>query len=97
MSKLFYFIHKDGTINLGRYTSKYIRKVLEPSGTISIYYASDNPDLVNSGIPGGIMFFGLNGNNPLYIDRRVLNSECTCKINVFYKKGKYVMKIKAIK
>lgn len=99
LSDNFYFIKKNGTINLGRFSSKYIRNVLEPSGTIAIYYATDNPDLVEHGIPGGIMFFSFNGNNnPLYIDKRVLmNSECTCKVNVFKKGDKYVMKIKAVK
>ena len=96
LSDNYYYVNKDGSINLGRFSSKYVRKVLEPSGSVAIYYATDNPDLVDQGIPGGIMFFSFNGNNPLYVDNKVLNGECTCKINVFRKGDKHVMKIKAI-
>lgn len=97
LSDNFYFIKKNGTINLGRFSSKYIRNVLEPSGTIAIYYATDNHNLVEQGIPGGIMFFSFNGNNPLYVDKRVLDSDCTVKVNVYKKGGRFVMKIKPVK
>lgn len=97
LSNNFYFIKKNGIINLGRFSSKHIRNVLEPSGTIAIYYATDNTDLVEQGIPGGIMFFSFNGNNPLYVDKRVFTADCTVKVNVYKKKDKCIMKIKPVK
>ena len=99
MSKIsdqYYVIKKNGDINLGRFPSRYIRKLLESSSSIQIYYQRSNSHLIKKGIPDGILFFGLHGNK-LVVDEDIFNTECICKVNVFNKKGKYVMKIKAVK
>ena len=98
ISAQYYFL-KNGTANLGRFPSRHIRKILEPSGIIAMYYSTDTPNLVERGIPGGILFFNLEEgvNNPLYVDKEVFTTDCTCKVNVFMKKDKYIMKIKVVK
>ena len=100
MSKIsdqYYVIKKNGDINLGRFPSRYIRKLLEPSSSIQMYYQRSDSRLIKEGIPDGILFFGLHGNNKLVVDDDIFTTECICKVNVFNKKGKYVMKIKAVK
>lgn len=98
ISNQYYSMKENGTINLGRFSSKHIQEILKPSGSISMYYSTDTPNLVEKGIPGGILFFSLNeGNNPLYVDKQVLETVCTCKVNVYKKRYRYIMKIKVVK
>ncbi len=102
MSKIsdqYYFMKKDGSVYLGRFPSRHIQEILKPSGSIAMYYSTDNPSLVEHGAPGGILFFSIKEgeNNPLYIDKTVLETKCLCKVNVYRKKNGYVMKISALK
>lgn len=100
ISKQYFNINKNGTCHLGRFPSKYIRSLIEMSGTIQVYYSTDAPHLVEAGVPGGILFFSIKEgeNNPLYVDKEVIETDCTCKVNIYRKKdNRYVMKIKAVK
>jgi len=95
ISDQYYFMKKDCSINLGRFPSRHIQEILKPSGSIQMYWTSDTPHLLEKGIPGGILFFSLERHN-LYIDKIVIESDCCCKVNVYKKGDKYVMKIKAV-
>lgn len=104
MSKIsdqYYPMKENGTVNLGRFPSKHIQKILEPSGSIQVYYqrSNSNSTLIEKGVPSGILFFSIHRgqNNPIVIDNDVLNTNCTCKVNVYKKQNKYVMKIKVVK
>jgi hypothetical protein len=94
ISEQFYFMKENGNINLGRFPSSHIRKILA-SGSISIYYQKQFSPLIEKGIPDGDLSFNINEN--LRIDKSVLDNNCVCKINVYTKNNKYVMKIKAVK
>lgn len=96
ISEQFYFLKENGNINLGRFPSRHIRKILASSGTISMYYQKQFSPLIEKGIPDGDLSFNINEN--LRIDKSVLeNNNCVCKVNVYTKNNKYVMKIKAVK
>ena len=97
ISEQFYFLKENGNINLGRFPSRHIRTILASSGTISMYYQKQFSPLIEKGIPDGVLFFNINGENNLRIDKSVLNNDCVCKVNVYTKNNKYVMKIKAVK
>ena len=113
LSEQYFFMKEDGTINIGRYPSKYIRKILE-SGSIQVYFCNSNAtinatiiekgtpssssSLIKKDIQSGILFFTLEGgDNPIIIDNNILDDyNCMCKINVFKKGDKYIMKIKQV-
>lgn len=104
MSKIsdqYYPMKENGTVNIGRFPSKHIQKILEPSGSIQVYYqrSNSNSTLIEKGVPSGILFFSIHRgqNNPIVIDKQVFEKDCTCKVNVYRKQDHYVMKIKPVK
>lgn len=97
ISEQYFMVKNDGTINLGRFPSEHIKKCLEPSGTISLYYQRDGSQLIKKGIPDGVLFFGTKNHYKLIVDEDIFNERCICKVNVFLKtNNRYVMKIKKI-
>ena len=99
ISNQYYNMKENGTVNLGRIPSKHIQKILEPSGSIQVYYQRSNSTLIEKGAPSGILFFSIHKgeNNPIVIDNDVLSKNCTCKVNIYKKQHEYVMKIKVVK
>ena len=99
ISNQYYNMKENGTVNLGRFPSKHIQKILEPSGSIQVYYQRSNSTLIEKGVPSGILFFSIHKgeNNPIVIDNDVLSKNCTCKVNIYKKQLEFVMKIKVVK